>query len=274
MTVEWSIPVHAKTADAATALLQSGAHGMLLYGPDGVGLENIAHSLTKKSQAVVLTVSPNEKNTITIEVIRELYVTLKTIDQNGRIVIIEHAECMLEPAQNAFLKLLEEPPAGVRFLLLTHTPETLLPTIRSRVQGVEVVPITRIQSEAFLDSLGVVDATKRAQLLFIAEGLPAELTRLIENEDIFEQRARTVRDARLFISGSAYERLKIAHAYKDSREGALLLLSDSMKQLSATIAKTGDISLVKRLDAFLEVYRAIKQNGAVRIQLAATIMVQ
>lgn len=274
MAEAWSIPVHAKTADAARAVWNAGAHGVLLHGPKGAGLKDIADFLTAVSNEVVYSIVPNEKNNITIKEIRELYTTLKTVNAQGRIVIIEDAERMLEPAQNAFLKLLEEPPLGVRFVLLSHTPETLLATIRSRVQAVEALPITHAQSETLLDDLRVIDATKRAQLLFIAEGLPAELTRLAQDEDAFTQRASIVKDARTFISAPVYERLKIAHAYKDSREAALVLLDDSMKQLHAAIAKTGDAQLVKRLDVFLEAHRAIKQNGAVRIQLAATIMVQ
>ena len=49
-----------------------------------------------------------------------------------KVYIIEEAETMNPSAQNKALKLLEEPPKGVIFLLCTTNPEQLLPTVRSR----------------------------------------------------------------------------------------------------------------------------------------------
>lgn len=49
-----------------------------------------------------------------------------------KVYIFPEAETLNTSAQNAFLKLLEEPPKGVYFLLCTHNPDKLLPTVRSR----------------------------------------------------------------------------------------------------------------------------------------------
>lgn len=49
------------------------------------------------------------------------------------LVIINSAHLMTIPAQNAFLKTLEEPPTGTSIYLITSEPNLLLPTIRSRV---------------------------------------------------------------------------------------------------------------------------------------------
>ena len=49
-----------------------------------------------------------------------------------KVYIIREAETMNIPAQNAALKLLEEPPLGAVFLLCTTNPSQLLPTVRSR----------------------------------------------------------------------------------------------------------------------------------------------
>lgn len=55
-------------------------------------------------------------------------------DLERKLYIIGHADRMTVQAQNALLKILEEPPSSVVFLLLCETPAALLPTIRSRVQ--------------------------------------------------------------------------------------------------------------------------------------------
>ena len=49
-----------------------------------------------------------------------------------KVYIIREAETMNIPAQNAALKLLEEPPLGALFLLCTTNASQLLPTVRSR----------------------------------------------------------------------------------------------------------------------------------------------
>ncbi len=54
--------------------------------------------------------------------------------------IIQDAERMNDSAQNAFLRTLEEPPGGALFLLLTHNPRALLPTTRSRVIEIALLP--------------------------------------------------------------------------------------------------------------------------------------
>ncbi len=54
--------------------------------------------------------------------------------------IVQDAERMNDSAQNAFLRTLEEPPAGALFLLLTHNPRALLPTTRSRVIEISLLP--------------------------------------------------------------------------------------------------------------------------------------
>ena len=51
-----------------------------------------------------------------------------------RTIIIEHADHMQEPAMNALLKILEEPPKTVSFILTTSTIKALLPTVRSRLR--------------------------------------------------------------------------------------------------------------------------------------------
>ena len=63
--------------------------------------------------------------------------------RDRRVVLIEPAEAMNEATANALLKSLEEPPAGVHFILVSHAAERLLPTVRSRTRAVPLrVPQT------------------------------------------------------------------------------------------------------------------------------------
>lgn len=76
------------------------------------------------------------ETTIGIDEIRSIKSFLARRPLVGRYntVIIHQAEKMTLPAQQAFLKTLEEPPANSRIYLITSTPDQLIPTILSRVQ--------------------------------------------------------------------------------------------------------------------------------------------
>ncbi|MFW6348387.1 MAG: ATP-binding protein [Cyclonatronaceae bacterium] len=59
-----------------------------------------------------------------------------------KVIIISEIERMRKEAANAFLKMLEEPPEGVMFILTTDNANMLLPTIISRCQLVRTRPFT------------------------------------------------------------------------------------------------------------------------------------
>ncbi len=272
--------IHPESKRMLDAIVRDTPHALLVTGPVGIGLTVAAQEAAELFGGHVLKVLPEKnekvdiaKGTITVDSIRRLYDMTRTIEPSGRTIIIDYAERMAPAAQNAFLKLLEEPSEGTHFILLTHQPELLLPTITSRVQKVDLRPVSPLQSGALLDTLKVVDTTKRAQLLFIAEGLPAELVRLVSDNEAFESRASIVKDARTYITGSAYDRLLLAKKYKDSRETALMLIEDALKLLRRTIAQNGDTSSL-RLASRLEVlHKRVTEQGNVRLQLSAAVMV-
>ena len=66
------------------------------------------------------------------------FVQLSTYRAGRRLVLIEPAEAMNNAAANALLKVLEEPPINTLFVLLSHQPRQLLPTILSRCHKIEL----------------------------------------------------------------------------------------------------------------------------------------
>ena len=75
-----------------------------------------------------------QKQAITVDQIRALSADAVVLPNEAarKVYILDEAETMNAAAQNAALKLLEEPPAGAVFLLCTVNPQLLLPTVRSR----------------------------------------------------------------------------------------------------------------------------------------------
>ncbi len=78
---------------------------------------------------------------ISINMIRRATYWAHTADSAvNKTIIIENAHEMNEAARNAFLKILEEPPASVYFMLLTKRPAAIIPTLRSRLRTYRFAP--------------------------------------------------------------------------------------------------------------------------------------
>lgn len=79
-----------------------------------------------------------------------------TAHQNGRRVVIIHpAEAMNVNAANALLKNLEEPPPGLLFILVTHKPQALLPTLLSRCLAFSLAAPDAANAVSWLVAQGV-----------------------------------------------------------------------------------------------------------------------
>jgi hypothetical protein len=105
-------------------------------------------------------------------------------------------------------------------------------------------------------------------MLFMASGLPAELTNLAGDNDYFEKRSEMMRDARELLSGSLYQKLIIAQKYKDDRATALQLLLDASNMLKKSIFAKPQLDTVAYIDKLLKAYQRIEANGNIRLCLA------
>jgi DNA polymerase III subunit delta' len=114
---------------------------------------------------------------ITIDQVRGLddFLHVGTHRHGLRVVVVCPAEAMNRSTANALLKTLEEPAAGTLFLLVSHEPERLLPTIRSRCQTVAVPLPPAERSAAWLAHAGVDDGERWLALAGGAPLLAAEL---------------------------------------------------------------------------------------------------
>ena len=97
------------------------------------------------------------KSVITVDEVRRVghFFSQTAGSDNWRIAVIDAADHMNRNAANALLKILEEPPKNSLFLVLSHAPGRLLPTIRSRCLGLSLEPLERDDMGAALDHLGV-----------------------------------------------------------------------------------------------------------------------
>lgn len=111
------------------------------------------------------------KTQISVEAVRDVIAKfyLGAGKDVWRVVIIDAAEDMNTSAANALLKLLEEPPTNVLFLLVSHAPERLLPTIRSRAQIARLMPLSPSELAGIWQEF-IPYETPAAEALALAEG--------------------------------------------------------------------------------------------------------
>jgi DNA polymerase-3 subunit delta' len=179
---------------------------------------------------------------------------------------------MTASAQNSLLKLLEEPNESIHFILTSHSPDRLLATIRSRVRTLAVPPLSTLESRRLLHSIGIKDKLAEQRLLFVADGLPAELRRLVETDGDFKELSDRVNKARRLIEGSAYDRLAVVSTLTEDRAGSLKVIETVILLLRRSLTNNPDQATLRFIDRLLGASDAIRANGHVRLHLAAAVV--
>jgi len=138
---------------ATTALLLAQALNCRASGPVDTCGECISCSkIARGIHPDVMWIAPTPR-IIRIEQIREAITAIGYRPHEGkrRVVIVDEAHAMQGPAQNAFLKTLEEPPASTSIVLVTPAPGSLLPTVQSRCQTLRFSPIGQETVREYLE---------------------------------------------------------------------------------------------------------------------------
>jgi DNA polymerase-3 subunit delta' len=185
-------------------------HGWLLAGKSGLGKRDFALAAARELVAepgipqpagdhpdiITLTYGPKDDKaekaaadgkpfelarSIRIKQIRAMQKRLVTRPTLGsrRAIIIDPADDMEKAAANALLKSLEEPPAGTFFLLVTHRPARLLPTIRSRCRTLRFPVLSDSELAAMLAEAGL---PADPQAIAAAEGSFGSAVRFAEED--------------------------------------------------------------------------------------------
>lgn len=199
---------HAAAREAFANAARSGTlhHAWLLVGPQGVGKASFARSAAiellsqhgdpGRAEALIeagshpdyrrLARLPKDSEkpdqdlarSITIAQVRGLQPMFATSPSMGsrRVVVIDAADDLERGGANALLKSLEEPPAGTIFLLVSHAPARLLPTIRSRCRLLRFAALADDEVRAVLRGQ-LPDEQDLEALVAIAEGSPGRALR-------------------------------------------------------------------------------------------------
>ena len=174
-------------------------HGFIFYGPEMVGKFTAAKALAsyfeKKDwdfEGVLEDahiIQPDEEGTIGIDAVREIktFVYQKPNFSKYRTLILDEAERMTEAAENALLKVAEEPPESSLIILIVREPELLSATLRSRFQKIYFGEWNEEALEEYLKKdkkYPAVEAKKLARL----SGGKVGLAILLKTDEEFKKR--------------------------------------------------------------------------------------
>ncbi|HSJ65248.1 MAG TPA: hypothetical protein VK922_15255 [Gemmatimonadaceae bacterium] len=224
--------------------------------------EHLAEAIAERVQAHGLYERPSGREAIHVATVRalvQLAVMTPTLARR-KVFIVGDAERMVaqegsDQAANAFLKLLEEPPADTTIILTTSEPGALLPTIRSRVIALRATPLSDAEMRAFLDHPLVREAVRpTADAVRLAAGAPGALIGA-------ESRAAAVEAARQLLEAApkgraAWSRAALAVPaaqargfFTDVLDSLLLLLADRQRAALAQQQATQAVSISEAIDA-------------------------
>ena len=151
-----------------------------------------------------------------------------------RWIIIEDAHRLNGAAANLLLKTLEEPPAGTHFILVTHRPESVIQTIRSRCERIPFAPLDPAEAWTVARAAGWEDSEREAWTSLSAGSL-----RLLQRETF--ELAKAQLEAWIAIAtGKAFqEASKPLIPDRDSERGISEQLRQPLELLLAILADLG-----------------------------------
>jgi DNA polymerase-3 subunit delta' len=210
------------------------AHAYLLVGPRHVGKGTLAINLAQAlncdgselpcgqcrscqriregKHADVIPIGLDSRMEIGIDDIRGLQhsANLPPYEGKCKVFIIDEAEYLSTEAANSLLKILEEPPPRVVWLLLAAEEGRLLPTVISRCQRLELKPVPSDRVQQVLINSYNVDADKAKLLSQLCHGRLGWAVSALTNDDILQKRSQRIDKLVSLLTASLEQRFAYA----------------------------------------------------------------
>lgn len=240
------ILLHPRTKRQADAFSRSPSHALLILAPPGSGKTALARNISTELLGLSSDNNlqdypyfthikrPVGKQDISIDTIRDLKKLLRLkvpgTREVRRVILIEDAHDLNEEAQNAMLKMLEEPASDCVFILTCLSVKSLLPTIVSRTQQLQVHSISISQAK---ESLGGEYSENEIDNAWLLSGGAAGLLMALLEGDKSHPLRQAIEDAKLYLRGDKYQRLLISDSLSKDKIQLRLFLEALLKLLAA-----------------------------------------
>jgi len=282
------IVLHPSAARQLDELVAAPTHAVLLTGPVGSGKTYVAEQLAAtllgcetaalENHAYYRVVGPNN-GSISIEQIRELGGFFRLKVPGGaaveRIAVLQDADTMGAEAQNALLKLLEEPPVGSMLVLTSSQPGRLLQTIRSRLQ---LLRLPTPEQQALLEhfaAAGYDTPAIQAALLRGGSNL-AEVQSILGGGAAMS--AEVVPLVKQALGATSYDRLLLVDGLAKQKESAHAFV-DTLATIAAVSLEAAASKQTNNLDRWASILQAahcaqeaMSRNGNTKLVLTELML--
>lgn len=225
-----NLVLHPVVESRIEALTRKPPHALLLIGPAGSGkictAIHIAAKLLQVTREDVVKyphfkyIEAADSKSISIDEIRLLqqFMTLRvpSTKEVSRMALIEDSQRLTTEAQNALLKILEEPPAGTVIVLTATSLDALLPTIQSRVQLLQIIPPSADMLGGYFIEQNY-SKEKVGQALLLSGGLPGTAQALL-SEQTDHPLHEAVTQAKSLLRASVYQRLALVDGLSKNKQ--------------------------------------------------------
>lgn len=271
--------LHPLTVQQTQAYQATPPHALILVGPPGSGKKALAQQMIAGLLAEDVHNHPYVMQltggTSGIEDIRllEQFLARKVPGSApyNRAVVIDGAHNLAHEAQNALLKLLEEPPTGTVFILTSAHRHGLLPTIQSRAQLLQVHTPTKQQLEEYYSQTHTAADIKRAYAM--SGGLPGLMTALLEDSQHPLIRAASM--ARDVLTRSSFERLALVDVLAKDRQLAIDTMFMLQQMAHLKLLETQGVASrrwQKILQASYDTAQALSVHAQAKLALTAFML--
>lgn len=186
-----------------------------------------------------------------------------------RVCVLCGAENMTDQAQNALLKILEEPPEHTVFILTAENRAMLLPTILSRVQTIRLEPLTPAEILPVLRERCPDQPEKKLEWAAETADTIGQALALLADESLQKHAQLAQRMLELLCNGSEYDLLTAVEPVSRKREDLLEVCTQLRQLLTAelTRAASGGESrfstrrITRMLEALDDLLPRVQQNG-------------
>jgi len=168
--------------------------------------------------------NPDNKRNIIVDQIRDVTCDAytKPYESKKKVYILDGD--MNEQAQNAFLKVLEEPPQYAVFVILTDNSESLLQTIRSRCALVKFNPVSDKKVREYIKNNYPDDTEKTDFLVQYAGGVVGEVEKILNTENFVTLRHESLDKMDILLSKRKLDAYLVAEFLEENKDEADLVL--------------------------------------------------
>ncbi len=174
----------------------------------------------------IVTVSPIDgKRNITVDQIRGVVTDAytKPYESGKKVYIIAYGDDMNEQAQNAFLKVLEEPPEYAVFVILAENNESLLQTIRSRCTTIKFNPVSDAKIREYIKAKFPESIEKTDFLVQYAGGVAGDIEKILNTENFQVLRRQSLDKLEELLSYRMPDSYVVAEFLEENKEDVELI---------------------------------------------------